>query len=183
MSRLKEKYTKEVKKHLHETFKYSNVMKIPRMVKVVINMGLAEAAKDKNTLQAIVEELTLLSGQKPQLTKARKSVASFKLREDQIIGAKVTLRGERMFDFIDRFFNIVSPRIRDFRGFNDRCDGRGSYSLGIDDQQIFPEINLDNVKKTQGMQITFVTTAETDDECRELLKSLGMPFKKKDKAA
>lgn len=178
MSRLKEKYNNELKQKLNEKFKYANVMQIPRMKKVVINMGLAEAAKDKNVLQSVVNELTLISGQKPQLTKARKSVAAFKLREDQVIGVKVTLRGKRMYDFMDRFFNIVTPRIRDFRGFNDKCDGRGSYSLGIDDQQVFLEINLDQVKKTQGMQITFVTTAMTDDECRELLLALGMPFKK-----
>lgn len=179
MSRLKEKYNKEIKEHLNEKFKYANVMQIPRLTKVVINMGLAEASKDKNAMQAILEELALLSGQKPIVTKARISVAAFKLREGQTIGAKVTLRGKRMFDFIDRFFNIVTPRIRDFRGFNDKGDGRGNYSLGIDDQQIFPEINLDMVKKVQGMQITFVTTAKSDEECRELLLSLGMPFKKK----
>lgn len=183
MSKLKQKYLSEVKPKLNEKFKYENVMQIPRMTKVVINMGLAEAAKDKNVLQAVINELTMLSGQKPQLTKARKSVAAFKLREDQVIGAKVTLRGKRMYDFMERFFYIVTPRIRDFRGFNDRCDGRGSYSVGIDDQQVFPEINLDLVKKTQGMQLTFVTTAKTDDECRELLLSLGMPFKRKAEAA
>ena len=179
MSRLKEKYNKELRQKLNDKFKYANVMQIPEMEKLVINMGLAEATKDKNVLQSIINELTLIAAQKPQLTKARRSVANFKLREDQIIGAKVTIRGKRMFDFMDRFFNIVCPRIRDFRGFNDKCDGRGSYSLGIDDQQVFPEINLDLVKKTQGMQITFVTTAKSDDECRELLLSLGMPFKKK----
>lgn len=183
MSRLKEKYQKEIKPKLNEKFKYENVMQIPRMVKVVINMGLAEASKDKNVMQAVINELAQISGQKPQLTKARKSVASFKLREGQIVGAKVTLRGKRMFDFMDRFFNIVTPRIRDFRGFNDKCDGRGCYSVGIDDQQVFPEINLDLVKKTQGMQITFVTTANNDEECRELLLSLGMPFKRKAEAA
>ncbi|MCH9610439.1 MAG: 50S ribosomal protein L5 [Chlamydiales bacterium] len=183
MGKLKEKYQSEVKKKLQEKFKYKNVMQLPKMVKVVINMGLAEASKDKNVLQAVINELTLLSGQKPKLNKARKSVAAFKLREGQVIGAKVTLRGQRMFDFMERFFNIVTPRIRDFRGFEDKCDGRGCYSVGIDDQQVFPEINLDLVKKTQGMQFTFVTTAETDDECRELLRSLGMPFKRTAEAA
>lgn len=180
MSRLKEKYLKTVKTGLTDKFGYKNPMKIPRVKKVVVNMGLAEASKDKNALQDAVNELTMLTGQKPQMNKARKSIAGFKLREGQVIGAKVTLRGKRMYDFMDRFFNIVCPRIRDFRGFKRKCDGRGSYSLGIDDQQIFPEINLDLVKRTQGMNITFVTDAETDGECVELLTQLGLPFKEGD---
>lgn len=152
-------------------------MMVPALKKVVISMGLAEASKDKNALQDALNELTMLSGQKPLVTYSRKAIAGFKLREHQAIGAKVTLRGRRMYDFIDRFFNIVSPRIRDFRGFDLKCDGRGSFSLGIDDQQIFPEINLDQVKRTQGMNITFVTSANSDEECVELLKQLGLPFK------
>ncbi len=178
MARLKDKYRSEVKKALQEKFKYSNPMQLPRMTKVVISMGLAEAQKDKNALQDCLKELTALSGQRPILTHAHKSVAGFKLREKQVIGAKVTLRGDRMYDFMDRFFNIVTPRISDFRGFGKKGDGRGCYSLGINDQQIFPEIDLDKVKRTQGMNITFVTTAETDEECHELLLKLGLPFKK-----
>ena len=178
MSKLKEKYLGEIKKQLQEKFGHKNPMNIAGLKKIVINMGLAEASKDKNALQDAIKELTLISGQKPLLTKARKSIAGFKLRENQTIGAKVTLRGARMYDFADRFFNIVTPRIRDFRGFRKKCDGRGSYSLGIDDQQIFPEINLDKVKRTQGMNITFVTSATSDEECFELLKLMGLPFEK-----
>ncbi len=177
MSRLKKKYLEEVKSSLQSKFSYRNPMMIPGMRKVVISMGLAEASKDKNALQDAINELTALSGQKPLVTRSKKAIAGFKLREDQAVGAKVTLRGKRMYDFMDRFFNIVCPRIRDFRGFNTKCDGRGSYSLGIDDQQVFPEINLDQVKRAQGMNITFVTSALTDEECFELLKGLGLPFK------
>jgi large subunit ribosomal protein L5 len=178
MSRLKKKYLEEVKSELQKKFGYKNPMQIPTLEKLVINMGIAEASKDKNSIQDCVKELTVLSGQKPIITKAKKAISNFKLREGQPIGIKVTLRGARMYDFIDRFFNIVCPRIRDFRGFPTKCDGRGNYSLGLDDQQVFPEINLDEVKKTQGMNITFVTTAQTDEECIELLRLLGLPFKK-----
>ncbi|MEZ5315455.1 MAG: 50S ribosomal protein L5 [Chlamydiales bacterium] len=176
MSILKEKYCTEIKPALMKRFLYKNPMQIPMVTKIVISMGLAEASKDKNALQDAVRELTMLSGQKPILTGARKSIAGLKLREGQIIGAKVTLRGKRMYDFMYRFFNIVSPRIRDFRGFRKKCDGRGSYSIGIEDQQIFLEINLDQSKRTQGMNITFVTNAKTDKECIELLTKLGLPF-------
>lgn len=177
MSRLQKKYKEEVKANLREKFKYDNVMLIPQLKKIVISMGVAEAAKDKNAIQDHIKELTLLSGQKPIVTKARKSIAGFKLREDQTVGLKVTLRRKRMYDFIDRFCNIVSPRIKDFRGFPIKFDGRGNYSLGLNDQQVFPELNLDDVKRTQGMNITFVTSATTNDECFELLKGLGFPFK------
>lgn len=177
MSRLKKKYQEAIKQELLKKFGYTNPNMIPCLDKVVINMGIAEASKDKNTIQACVNELTMLSGQKPIITKAKKAISNFKLREGQPIGVKVTLRGVRMFDFIDRFFTIVCPRIRDFRGFPAKCDGRGNFTLGIDDQQIFPEINLDEVKKTQGMNITFVTTAKSDEECIELLRLLGLPFK------
>lgn len=177
MSRLKKRYTKDIKPALQQKFEYSNPMQIPGLLKVVINMGIAEASKDKNSIQDCVKEMTMLSGQKPIVTKAKKAISNFKLREGQPIGVKVTLRGVRMFDFLDRFVNIVCPRIRDFRGFSTKCDGRGNYSLGLEDQQIFPEINLDAVKKTQGMHITFVTSAKTDDECVELLRLLGVPFK------
>lgn len=177
MSRLKKKYVEEIKPALLEKFKYPNTMMTPVLKKIVISMGLAEASKDKNELQTCLKELAVISGQKPLLTRSRKAIAGFKLREDQPIGAKVTLRGKRMYDFMDRFFNIVCPRIRDFRGFPLKCDGRGGYSLGLDDQQIFPEINLDLVKRTQGMNVTFVTSALTDEECVELLRQLGLPFK------
>jgi large subunit ribosomal protein L5 len=177
MSRLQKKYREVVCKGLQEKFGYKNVMLTPGLKKIVISMGLAEATKDKNALQDCVKEMTLLSGQKPIVTKSKKSIANFKLREGQSIGLKVTLRGKRMYDFMDRFCNIVSPRVRDFRGFDPRCDGRGSYSLGLQEQQIFPEINLDEVKRAQGMNITFVTSAKTDQECVELLTLLGMPFK------
>lgn len=177
MSRLHKRYKEVVKKELYNKFKYSNLMLIPQLKKIVISMGIAEASKDKNAMQACVKEMAMLSGQKPILTKSRRAIANFKLRENQPIGIKVTLRKQRMFDFLDRFCHIVSPRIRDFRGFNRKCDGRGSYSLGVEEQQIFPEVNLDEVKKTQGMNITFVTSAKTDEECIELLTSLGLPFK------
>ena len=177
MSRLYKKYKEEILSELKNRHSETNVMALPRLKKIVISMGVAEATKDKNAMQDCVKELTLLSGQKPVLTRARKSIANFKLRQGQAIGAKVTLRKKRMYDFLDRFCNIVSPRIRDFRGFPLKCDGRGNYSIGIEEQQIFPEINLDEVKRTQGMNITFVTTAKTDSECVELLKQLGLPFK------
>ena len=178
MSRFKKKYHEEVKPALKEHFGYKNPMLIPSLTKVVISMGLAEASKDKNSMQDCFKELMMLAGQKPVFTKAKQSVSNFKLREDQNIGLKVTLRGKRMYDFLDRFTNIVAARIRDFRGFKTKCDGRGSYSLGLDDQQVFPEINLDEVKRTQGMNITFVTDAKTDEECFTLLQKMGMPFKK-----
>lgn len=140
-------------------------------------MGIAEATKDKNVIQDCIKQLASLSGQKPIITKAKKAIANFKSRKGQAIGLKVTLRKKRMYDFFDRFCNIVAPRIRDFRGFSFKCDGSGNYSLGLEDQQIFPEINLDEVKRTQGMNITFVTSARSDEECFELLKLLGLPFK------
>lgn len=177
MSRLKKRYKEEACAALQEKFGYKNVMLIPQLKKIVISMGLAEATKDKNALQDCIKEMTLLSGQKPITTRAKKSIANFKLREDQAIGLKVTLRQKRMYDFFDRFCNIVSPRIRDFRGFPTKGDGRGNYSLGLEEQIIFPEINIDSVKRSQGMNITFVTTAQNDAECQELLKLLGFPFK------
>ncbi len=177
MSRLHKRYKEEVKPALLKKFEYANSMLIPSLKKIVISMGLAEATKDKNALQDCVKELTSISGQKPIITRAKKSVANFKLREDQSIGLKVTLRKKRMYDFLDRFCHIVSPRIRDFRGFPVKCDGNGNYSLGLEEQQVFPEINLDEVKRTQGMNITFVTSATNDEECVELLKLLGLPFK------
>lgn len=177
MSRLKKRYQQEIKSELHKKFGYKNPMNIPTLQKVVINMGIAEASKDKNSVQDCVNELGLITGQKPIIRKARKAISNFKLREGQPIGVKVTLRGLRMYDFIERLFNIVMPRIRDFRGFPPKCDGRGNYSIGLEDQQVFPELNLDEVKRSQGMNITFVTSAKTDEECIELLRLLGLPFK------
>ncbi|NDD57804.1 MAG: 50S ribosomal protein L5 [Chlamydiae bacterium] len=177
MSRVQEKYKNEVKSKLQEKFNYSNSMLIPSLKKIVISMGIAEASKDKNAIQDCLKEMAQLSGQKPILTKAKKAIANFKLREGQVNGVKVTLRKQRMFDFFDRFCHIVSPRIRDFRGFPTKGDGRGSFSIGIQEQIIFPEINLDAVKRTQGMNITFVTSAKNDQECVELLAQLGFPFK------
>jgi large subunit ribosomal protein L5 len=177
MSRLKQRYQAKIKPELQEKFAYKNPMQVPGLKKIVINMGIAEASKDKNLMQDCVREMTMLSGQKPVITKAKKAISNFKLREKQPIGIKVTLRGTRMYDFLDRFVNIVCPRIRDFRGFASKCDGMGNFSLGLDDQQVFPEINLDQVKRAQGMNITFVTSAKSDQECVELLRLLGIPFK------
>jgi large subunit ribosomal protein L5 len=182
MARLQKKYKDEVKKGLQEQFGYANPMLIPKMLKIVISMGVAEATKEKNAIQDCQKELALISGQKPIVTRSKKAIANFKLREGQPIGLKVTLRKKRMYDFFDRFCNIVSPRIRDFRGFPLKGDGSGNYSIGLDDQQVYPEINLDDVKRTQGMNITFVTTAQSDEECFELLKQLGFPFKVKETA-
>lgn len=177
MSRVQQKYKKEAKSKLQEKFNYANPMQVPSLKKIVISMGIAEASKDKNAVQDCLKEMAQLSGQKPILTKAKKAIANFKLREGQANGVKVTLRRKRMFDFFDRFCHIVSPRIRDFRGFPLKGDGRGSYSIGIQEQIIFPELNLDEIKRTQGMNITFVTSAKTDQECVELLSLLGFPFK------
>jgi large subunit ribosomal protein L5 len=177
MSLLKKQYLDNVRPKLQEKFGYRNVMLIPSVKKIVISMGIAEAAKDKNAIEACINELTALSGQHPIKTRSRKAISNFKLREGQIIGLKVTLRGKRMYDFLYRFSHIVCPRIRDFRGLPAKCDGRGNYSIGLTDQQIFPEINLDHVKRTQGMNITFVTSAQTDPEALELLLQLGLPIK------
>lgn len=177
MSRLRKKYLEEVKESLDKKFKYTNCSLIPELKKIVISMGIGEAARDKNAMQECIKALTVLSGQKPIVMNAKKSIANFKLREDTPVGLKVTLRRKRMYDFMDRFCHIVSPRIHDFRGFPHKCDGGGNYSLGLEDQQVFPEINLDEVKHTQGMNITFITTATSDAECFELLKQLGLPFK------
>ncbi len=179
MSRLKKRYNEEIADQLMKKFGYKNRMQVPKLNKIVINMGLSEGAKDKNAIEDAINELALLSGQQPVQTKAKKAISNFKLREGMVVGLMVTLRSVRMFEFLDRFINIVSPRIRDFRGFQTKCDGSGNYTLGLPDQQIFPEINLDNVKRNQGMHITFVTSARNDDECRELLSMMGMPFKKK----
>ena len=177
MSRLKKRYQEEIKKTLQEKFNYSNPMKVPTLMKVVISMGIAEASKDKNSIQDCINELTAISGQKPIVRKATKAISNFKLREGQPIGLMVTLRGKRMYEFLDRFCSTAAPRIRDFRGFSTKGDGRGNYSLGLTDQQIFPEVKLDAVKRAQGMNITFVTSATNDEESVELLRQLGLPFK------
>lgn len=177
MKTLKECYKADIKKALQEKFNFDNPMQIPVLKKIVISMGIAEASKDKNAIQDCVNELTLISGQKPIKTRAKKAISNFKLRQDQVIGLKVTLRGNRMYDFVERFCNIASPRIRDFRGFPDTTDGRGNLSLGLEDQMIFAELNLDKVKRSQGMNITFVTSAKNHDECVELLRLMGVPFK------
>ncbi len=181
MSRYKEKYQKEIVPALKEKFSYKNAMLVPKLEKVVVNMGVTEAAKDKGVLQDHVKEMALLAGQAPVVTKARKSVAGFKLREGQPIGVMVTLRGKRMYDFVDRFLNIDAPRIRDFRGFKRKADGQGNYTLGIDSQEIYHCLNLDEVKRTQGMHITFVTSAKTDEECLAMMELFGVPFKQQEK--
>lgn len=179
MARLKEKYINEVKNALIEKFQYKSSMETPKLEKIVINMGLGEAKENTKYLQAAVAELALITGQKPVVTKAKKSVANFKVRAGMNVGAKVTLRGEKMYEFMDRFISIALPRVRDFRGINPNSfDGRGNYSVGVKEQLIFPEIEYDNVDAVRGMDITFVTTAHTDEEGRELLKLMGMPFSK-----
>jgi len=178
LSTLKEKYLQEVRPALMEQFSYKNIYEVPRLEKVVINMGIGEGKENPKLLDAAVLELAQITGQRPVVTKAKKSVASFKLREGMSIGCKVTLRGERMYDFVNKLLNVALPRVRDFRGVSPRSfDGRGNYSLGLKEQIIFPEIDYDDIEKVQGMDITIVTTARTDEEARELLKLLGMPFR------
>lgn len=177
MARLKDKYMNEIAPALVKEFGYENIMAIPKLDKVVINIGLGEAIANPKALDAAVEDITAIAGQKPVVTRAKKSIAAFKLREDMPIGVKVTLRGDRMYEFIDRLFNIALPRVRDFRGVSPKSfDGRGNYSLGLREQLIFPEIDFDKVDKVRGMQIAFTTTAKTDEEGKTLLRALGMPF-------
>lgn len=178
MSTLKDKYLKEVRPALMDHFAYGNVMAAPRLEKIIINMGVGEGKDNTKLLDAAVKDLSMISGQRPVITKARKSVASFKLREGMSIGCKVTLRGERMYDFLSKLINVALPRVRDFRGISPRSfDGRGNYSLGLKEQLIFPEIIYDEVEKIQGMDITIVTTAKSDEEAKELLRLMGMPFR------
>ena len=179
MNRLQEKYQNSVKKELQEKFKYKSPMQIPALSKIVINMGVGEAVQNSKVLDDAVDDLTLIAGQKPVVTKAKKSIANFKLREDMPIGCKVTLRGVRMYEFFDKLVSISLPRVRDFRGVNPNAfDGRGNYTLGVKEQLIFPEIDFDKVKKVRGMDIVIVTTAKTDEEGRSLLALMGMPFRK-----
>ncbi len=177
MSRLKEKYQQSVVSEMMKSFQYRNRYQVPRVEKVMVNMGVGEAKENPKLLEAAVNDLSLITGQRPVVTRAKKSVASFKLREGMSIGCKVTLRGGRMYDFLDRLFNIALPRVRDFRGISPHSfDGRGNFTLGIKEQLIFPEVEYSQVEKIQGMDITIVTTAKTDEEARELLRQLGMPF-------
>ena len=179
MSRLKEKYLNEVSPALMSKFGYKSVMQLPKVEKIVINMGVGDAVQNSKALDAAVEELTIITGQKPVVTKAKKSIAGFRLREGMPIGAKVTLRGERMYEFLDKLISISLPRVRDFRGVSKKAfDGRGNYTLGIKEQLIFPEIDYDKVSKVRGMDIVIVTTANSDEEARELLTQFGMPFQK-----
>ena len=179
MSRLRDLYENEITKKMTEKFGYKNPMMVPKIDKIVINMGVGEAKENSKLIDAAVKELETISGQKVVLTRAKNSIANFKLREGQAIGCKVTLRGDKMYEFLDRLVNLALPRVRDFRGVNPNAfDGRGNYALGIKEQLIFPEIEYDKVDKVRGMDIIFVTTAETDEEARELLTQFGMPFKK-----
>ena len=176
-TRLHEKYLCEVVKALHDTFQYKTVMEIPKVEKVVINMGVGEAVGNSKALEAAVADMTQIAGQKPVITKAKKSIAAFKVRQGMPLGAKVTLRGDRMYYFLDKLMNLALPRVRDFRGVSASAfDGRGNYALGLKEQLIFPEIEYDKIDKVRGMDIIIVTTAKTDEEARELLRLLGMPF-------
>ena len=179
MARLKDLYVNEVAPQMMKKFGYKSVMQIPKLDKVVINVACGEARDNSKVLDAIVSDIRTITGQQPVLCKAKKSVANFKLREGMVIGVKVTLRGEKMYEFVDRFFNLALPRVRDFRGINPNAfDGRGNYSIGIKEQLIFPEIEYDKIDKVRGMDICFVTTSKTDEEARELLSLMGAPFEK-----
>jgi large subunit ribosomal protein L5 len=179
MARLKETYKEKVVPALMEKFQYESIMQAPKIEKIIINMGVGEAKENQKFLDNAVEEMTVIAGQKPVVTKARKSISNFKLREGMAVGCKVTLRGEHMYEFFDKLVNVALPRVRDFRGVSKTAfDGRGNYALGIKEQLIFPEINYDKIDKIRGMDIIVTTTANTDEEARELLKLLGMPFSK-----
>ena len=179
MNRLKEKYLNEVVPSLQNKYSYKSVMEVPKLEKIVINMGVGDATSNSKLIDAAVNDLAVISGQKPVVTRARKSIAGFKVREGQAIGCKVTLRGENMYNFLDKLVSIALPRVRDFRGVNEKSfDGRGNYTLGIKEQLIFSEIEYDNVVKVRGMDIVFVTTAKTNEEAYDLLKELGIPFRK-----
>jgi len=178
MARLKDKYKNDVSPAMMQKFNYKNIMQVPKLEKIVVNMGLGEAIQNSKIIDAAVSDIMTITGQKPVVTKAKKSVAAFKLRAGMSVGAKVTLRGERMYEFVDKLFNVALPRVRDFRGISPKSfDGRGNYSLGIKEQLIFPEIEYDKIDKIRGMDIIFVTTAKTDEEARELLRLMGMPFR------
>lgn len=178
MNRLKEKYNNEIKKDLQSKYNYKSVMEVPKLNKIVINIGVGDASHNSKMLEVAMKELGIISGQKPVATKAKKAIAGFKIREGQPIGCKVTLRGENMYNFLDKLISITLPRVRDFRGLSNKAyDGRGNYTLGLTEQLIFSEINYDDVVKVRGMDIVFVTTAKTNEEAHDLLKGFGMPFK------
>ncbi|NLW08172.1 MAG: 50S ribosomal protein L5 [Clostridia bacterium] len=178
MARLKEKYKTEIVANLKDKFGYKNVMQVPRLKKIVINMGVGEAVQNPKAIDGAVQDLAAISGQRPVVTKAKKSIAAFKLREGMKIGCKVTLRGERMYEFLDRLINVALPRVRDFRGVSPNSfDGRGNYTLGLREQLLFPEIEYDKIDKTRGLEVVIVTTAKSDVEARELLRGFGMPFR------
>lgn len=178
MARLKEVYRKDIVPALMEKFQYSSVMQVPRLEKIVVNIGVGEAKDNPKVLEGAVNDLKVITGQKPVITKAKKAIAGFKIREGMSIGTKVTLRGERMYEFLDRLLNVALPRVRDFRGVSPKAfDGRGNYTLGLKEQLIFPEIDYDKVDKVRGMDVVFVTSANTDEEAREMLRAFGMPFK------
>ncbi len=178
MERLKDRYQKEIAPALKERFGYGNVMQVPRLEKVVVNMGVGDAVQNAKAMDAAVSDMATITGQKPVVTKAKKSIANFKIRKGMSIGCAVTLRGEKMYDFVDRLVNTALPRVRDFRGVSSKgFDGRGNYTLGIKEQLIFPEVDYDKVEKVRGMDITIVTTAKTDEEAKGLLGAMGMPFK------
>jgi large subunit ribosomal protein L5 len=179
MARLRQQYNEVVRKQLSEKFGYANPMAIPKLTKIVINMGVGEASQDKKKIEGAVENLTAIAGQKPVITKSRKAIANFKLRENQIVGCSVTLRSTRMYEFLDRLINIAMPRIRDFRGVNAKSfDGAGNYNMGLKEQMVFPEINYDKIDKVRGMNITICTTAKSDAEAQALLEAFQMPFQK-----
>ena len=177
MARLRDFYDSQIRPAMMQRFSYTNTMQVPRIEKIVLNMGVGEASQDKKKIDAAVQEMQQISGQKPVITRARKSIAAFKLREGMIVGCKVTLRGERMYEFLDRFINIALPRVRDFRGVSPKSfDGRGNFAMGIKEQIIFPEVNYDKVEKIRGMDVIICTTARSNDEARELLRQFNMPF-------
>lgn len=179
MARLKERFNESIKTELVNKFNYSSVMEVPKIEKIIVNMGVGDAVQNAKVLDTAVEELQAITGQKPIITKAKKSIATFRLREGMPIGAKVTLRGERMYEFLDKLISVSLPRVRDFRGVSKKAfDGRGNYTLGVKEQLIFPEIDYDKVSKVRGMDIVIVTTANTDEEAKELLTQFGMPFQK-----
>ena len=178
MQRLKERYREEIVPVLFKDFGYENVMQVPRLRKIVINIGMGEALDNPKSIEYAVADLRVITGQQPVITHARKSIANFKLREGRAVGVKVTLRGERMWAFVDRLINVALPRTRDFRGVPDKLDGRGNYTLGLREQLLFPEIDYDKIDKIRGMEVCFNTTAETDEEARRLLELLGMPFRR-----
>lgn len=178
MPRLRDRYNNEIVQAMMEKFNYKSVMQVPRLEKVVLNMGVGDAIQNSKAIDSAVNDMMIIAGQRPVVTKAKKSIAAFKLREGMTVGCKVTLRGNRMYEFVDRLFSIALPRVRDFRGISPKSmDGRGNFSMGVKEQLIFPEIEYDKIDKVRGMDIIFVTTAKTDEEARELLRLMGMPFK------